>query len=375
LTVDGGTLSLTGSNTFTGTARVSGGMLRVIADANLGSPANSITFAGGTFQSAGNFTTARAMSFGGTGGAIDITGANVLSSSGTISGSGTLRKSGTGTLRLTAASTFGGSLQIDPAGGTVSLASANGAINSVNAIAIALGGGLELNNATSAGGNHTASNRIADTAALTFNGGALSMIGADGKSSTESLGAISLLSSSTTISLANGNSGTTTLSFASLARTLGANLSITGVGIGTTNRVLLRTAPTSIGTWLKVNGLSAKYDSTAGLVPTTFPLSGPTPDLLWGDANMDGAVDGLDYTTTFQDMGLARADWEQGDFNGDGVVNQEDLNLLLTNAQASLVAVPEPNAGGIGAIVICGAMAFMRRLRLRGSGRLNSRTT
>lgn len=47
--------------------------------------------------------------------------------------------------------------------------------------------------------------------------------------------------------------------------------------------------------------------------------SGPTPDLRY------------DYTTTINDLGLTHATWSQGDFNGDGIVDQQDVDLLLSN--------------------------------------------
>jgi hypothetical protein len=64
------------------------------------------------------------------------------------------------------------------------------------------------------------------------------------------------------------------------------------------------------------------------------------------------------------DIGLEHATWQEGDFNGDGFVNREDVNLLLGNWPTEDSVLPEPvlNLGFIGAFVIG------RRPRNRGRG-------
>src|SRR5207237_507495 len=105
--------------------------------------------------------------------------------------------------------------------------------------------------------------------------------------------------------------------------------------------------------WLKINGLPAKYDATAGFVPTTFPAPGPLDGLLWGDANLDGVVNAADYSITRGDRGLSPANWSQGDFNFDGRVSQEDLNLLLGNVASADSFLPEPAGAAFVALATC----------------------
>ena len=50
-----------------------------------------------------------------------------------------------------------------------------------------------------------------------------------------------------------------------------------------------------------------------------------------GDANLDGSVDFNDFLLLKENWGSTDATWEQGDFNGDGVVNAADLQLLENN--------------------------------------------
>jgi len=72
----------------------------------------------------------------------------------------------------------------------------------------------------------------------------------------------------------------------------------------------------------------------------------------YGDANLDGNVDGGDFLIWQRGFGTAGG-WSFGDFNGDGVVSALDLTILESNYgfQSALMAalgdigsssVPEP---------------------------------
>ena len=50
-----------------------------------------------------------------------------------------------------------------------------------------------------------------------------------------------------------------------------------------------------------------------------------------GDANLDGIVDDADFQTVEANYGQTGEYWEQGDFNDDGTVNWQDLDLLRQN--------------------------------------------
>ena len=118
-----GTLTLSGINTYTGTTTINAGTLSVISGSALGiASAALIINPTGIFQATGTFTSSRLVTLGGTGGSgsggtFDVTGANIETRTGVISGAGSLTKTGTGTLSLAAANTFTGDLYIN--GGTV----------------------------------------------------------------------------------------------------------------------------------------------------------------------------------------------------------------------------------------------------------------
>jgi hypothetical protein len=79
---------------------------------------------------------------------------------------------------------------------------------------------------------------------------------------------------------------------------------------------------------------------------------------LWGDTDLSGLVDAADYAVTAANLGDGRTDhvWAEGDFDGNGVVNQVDMDALLVNL------VPEP---GTLALVAAGLGLAAARSRKR----------
>jgi autotransporter-associated beta strand protein len=120
---------------------------------------------------------------------------------------------------------------------------------------------------------------------------------------------------------------------------------------------------------------------------------------IYGDANLDGVVNSLDFGTLAANFGKSVANgWEQGDFNYDGVVNSVDFGMLaanfgksdgaasvvLSSAQwASLDAfaagnglladVPEPNSLVALNFALLGLLARRRR-RNHNTGSASART-
>ncbi|MEI6515714.1 MAG: autotransporter-associated beta strand repeat-containing protein, partial [bacterium] len=111
LTVSGGTATLSGANTYTGGTTLSGGILNVSADSNLGtatsSSAGTLTFSGGTLLFGGAFTIANRPVVLSTVGNLD-TSLNSGTIASIISGAGSLNKATTGILTLSGANTYTG---------------------------------------------------------------------------------------------------------------------------------------------------------------------------------------------------------------------------------------------------------------------------
>lgn len=108
---DLGTLVLGGNNQYQGGTQVSGGVLQVSADNNLGATGTGIGLSGGTLRYGAAFDTARVVTLSDGGGAVDTNGNSVVLLS-AVTGSGTLTKLGDGKLTLTQDSSFDGQTTI-----------------------------------------------------------------------------------------------------------------------------------------------------------------------------------------------------------------------------------------------------------------------
>ena len=153
-----GKVTLSGPNSFAGVVAVDGGgTLSIDSDGELGNAANSILLTSAsagqlsTLRVTNNLTTSRGISLFGIGGAIDVTGANTLTLSGGLAGSGGLTKVDTGTLILAStANSYTGSTTVS--GGTLTLGAA-GAMPAFSAISVASGGVLNAQTFSNSAGS------------------------------------------------------------------------------------------------------------------------------------------------------------------------------------------------------------------------------
>ncbi len=138
----GGTLVLAGVNTFTGAVSINAGTLSVGLDENLGALANGVTIDGGALRATGIFTSARAVTIGALGGAVDVTTGNALTlSTALVANGNALTKTSVGTLILGAASARTGATNVN--GGVLQLTDL--AALGTGGVAVASGGALEGN--------------------------------------------------------------------------------------------------------------------------------------------------------------------------------------------------------------------------------------
>lgn len=92
------------------------------------------------------------------------------------------------------------------------------------------------------------------------------------------------------------------------------------------------------------------------------------------DFDGDGDVDGDDFLTMQQGVGLASPTPADGDANSDGVVDGQDFsiwNAQFSPAQSAAAAVPEPNSLGLMALGATGLTVLRRTRKARSPGRGN----
>ncbi len=151
---------------------------------------------------------------------------------------------------------------------------------------------------------------------------------------------------------------------------------------GITSSVAATQTNTAIGIELNDNGSGSTFFSTfAGQAVTNTDIL--LAYTYYGDANLDGVVNGSDYTLIDNGFNNGLTGWHNGDFNYDGVVNGDDYTLIdnafntqggalneipggalatSTSQIAGSSAVPEP---GTLSVVGMGAAALLIRRRRR----------
>jgi len=253
-----GTLTLSATNTYTGGTTVSGGVLRISADNNLGavpsSDSTNLTLSGGTLRYGAAFSLAptRAVVLGSGGGTFDTDNTSDAVAS-PISGAGPLTKIGAGTLTLTGVNSFSGGTTV---GGGVLNVSGDYNLGAVPA--------TPATNLTLAGGT------LRYAAAFTLNANRLVLLGSAG-------GTIDTGGTADTISsvisgpgaLTKAGYGTLTLNGANTFSG-GATIALGTLRLG--NASALGTGPLTLnsGGTLELNGISP------GVLPSLTGAAGAT---------------------------------------------------------------------------------------------------
>ena len=252
-----GTLTLSGTNAYSGGTTVTGGLINFNSASNFGS--GLITLNGGGLQWAAGTSTdisSKLAPFGSGGATFDTNGNNVTLAS-ALSGAGGLTKAGAGTLTLSAANTYSGGTSLNV--GT--LAVGNNAALGTGALTFADGttlqaaiNGLSLSNAMTLAGTGTVDTQanaltlsgiLSGSGSLTKIGtGTLTLSGADTYSGatmvnagTLAAGATNAFSSASAFTVGSG----ATLNLAGFNQTIG---SLAGAGIVTNNGLAAATLTT-----------------------------------------------------------------------------------------------------------------------------------
>lgn len=338
-----GTVTLSGTNSYTGGTFLNGGILSVSTDGNLGNASGTLNFDAGTLQITGtDFTsTARTINWGSGGGGFDIADpGNNFTVSQTLSGTGALTKLGAGTLTLSGTNTYSGGTEID--GGTLAVSADNnlgtgnlsfdgGSLQflasfdtSKNVTLNAGGGEFDTN-----GFDSTASGAITGTGALTkFGAGTLTLSGANAYTGLTSVDAGTLVVDGSLASdvqnsvngtlMGNGNIGGTVTNDGIVAP---------GNSIGTL----------TVGDYVSNTGSSyeAEVDAAGNsdliAATGTATLNGGTVDVLASGASTDYARQ-TTYTIVSADSGVA------GTYEG-VTINLAELSPTLNYADPNLVAL------------------------------------
>lgn len=365
--IDGGTVALTGANTFAGGIVISGGALSINADAALGNAANVVTINSGgslNFLASNAIASTRAFVLGG--GSINTNGFNETIST-VLTGAGGLTKAGNGVLTLTASNTYKGgnffngglvnaSSEASLGGAGVALTFNSGGLQfgaafnpSLSDVIVLNGGGGTLD---TNGFDITVANVVSGSGGLTKTGAGTLFLTASNAftgMTTVAGGTLNIVNNATLASSIIAVGGAT-LQFGS-AFTLTKALQLTGAATldtGTFNDTLSGVLSGS-GGFTKIGGgaltLTAANSYTGGTNLTTGNL------VLTGAGSIAGSTSLVD-NTVFDFSGITASGTSVQGLAGSGSVLMGSKNLAITGGSGTFSGT----ISGSGALTVAGGI-------------------
>ena len=230
----GGTVTLGNSaNSYGGQTFINGGTLVISQDRQLGMApgvpvSGQLTIDGGTLRITGTTTTSlnanRSITLGSLGGTILVNNGETLTGNSAISGAAALTVAGPGSVVLTAGNSYSGPTAVND--GVLALSGTAGGIAQSSGYTVSEGT-LRLDNSS---GNFTLpGNRTNTAAGLTLQGGTLQIVAA-GTGTTTTLGNLAAAVGENAYALSNAGTGALLVVNGSLGRTAGATLNFAGIG-------------------------------------------------------------------------------------------------------------------------------------------------
>jgi chondroitin AC lyase len=323
-----GTLTLGGANTYTGGLFVNDGTLRVNAIANFGNIASTLYLDAATVEWTSNSAaTGRLVLLKSASSNFMVDSGATLTLSNIVSGVGTLNKTGPGTLDLTAANTYSGGTNISA--GTLAFNSSGAYPAFTN---------LTINGGTAVAGLHGNTKNSLFTSGVTFAG-----------SSGHWTGQLDLTNND--LLVRNGDLPTITSQIKEGFNASGTNWRGSG-GITSSSAAADSNHLTALGV------IQNSIDGTQTGLPIYSSFDGTSSssaDVLvkytyFGDANLDGQVDGSDYSLIDYGYLSHLTGWSNGDFNYDGVIDGSDYALIDNTFNMQLAAMASTVANPTAAV-------------------------